>query len=340
MIISVGLFFQIFFLVLMAKRSPSIDISSHPDESKEQDFLVRTDLGWEKKRFKFDPSSGILKIGKDEFSLAFFDLKPSPFRTDSRDSLVFHLSPFDVHFTSVDKKIAMEWSYFLRAWLRDQVFLPPLSSEEAQTASSLLSANDSTVLIDRFGISVSRKMLACLRKAEWLSDEVINFYFSLLGGRKIFSWSTFFWSKLSAHNQYNYSGVRNWGAKRNLALNNLTLMLVPLHIDKAHWALGVVDLQHKTTQYLDSLGPQFELPIFHTFIQQYIWDESGDSSIKFTPIPAPPNLACQENGSDCGVFICLFALALSQGKALSEVAATDVRTMRKRMAIQIARGYL
>ena len=315
-----------------------------------------------------------------------FKVKPSPYLIPQYpDALALHLYPLspvgeavesdsgtELHVASINKRDILDWSYFFRDWLNqpDRVIAPcatndlslvaDLTDEEERLATVLLSKSskrhrpddpgESTVLIEKFNIEVSRKTLSCLRPLEWLSDEVVNFYFSLIQSENdgVFCWNSFFYTKLSSGG-YNYSGVRNWAAKRGIDWfdGNIDIMLIPLHIsDQAHWAVGVVDLKHKTTTYLDSLGA--ENPIFHTVILNYLDDESRTrkpGKAKFdrdswSARGAPMNLSLQTNGSDCGVFICMYALAIARGKDVSCVTPESVEPMRKRIAIDIVSGRI
>ena len=331
----------------MSKRSPSVDLAV--DTVKTGQLLIKDGSKWSIKRVQFDSTTGIFQVGDEKFTLDFqtLEVKPSPFRlVQIPDSMVLHLSPLDIHVTATDRATLLDWTYCLRTWIRDKVsqnvFLHPLSLDEKSTVTSLLSSDDSTPIVEKFGIQVSKKTLSCLSKNEWLSDEIINFYISLLSEKySVFVWSTFFWSKLAPDDgSYNYTGVRNWGNKKGLRLKTPpSLILVPMHIEKAHWALGVVDFEKNTSQYLDSLGPHYECPLFHEYILKYLKDESkGEFSESLIPIPAPADLACQQNGSDCGVFLCLFALALARRLPLSRVTPSDVALMRKRMVLDITKG--
>jgi sentrin-specific protease 1 len=155
--------------------------------------------------------------------------------------------------------------------------VPDLSPEQKHRASKFLSKksplDENEIITEKFNIQVTRKMLACLRKLEWLSDEVVNFYFSMIqeSFANVFCWNSFFYTKLTMSG---YSGVRNWLTIRGVDVFNQenVVMLIPIHIsDQAHWALGVVDMGEKTTSYLDSLGSEND--VFHETILEYLKNE-------------------------------------------------------------------
>ncbi len=60
-------------------------------------------------------------------------------------------------------------------------------------------------------------------------------------------------------------------------------ILIPVHRDRSHRALGVVDTRNQTVQYLDSLGNGF--PQFTEFMQLYYHDEWLDKEGSLLPPP-------------------------------------------------------
>ena len=354
-------------------RSPSVG-----EEPKTGVVLVRETDVWTQKRMEFDPTEGVIRLtgGGKEFTARvtdrnLFKVKPSPYRIPQYpEALALHLYPLafdqhasemndELHISSIDRKDILEWSYFFQRWIQDKPATPSivldLSPAEEVVASNLLrrSGNQTAVLVDKFNIQVTRKTLSCLEPGEWLSDELVNFYFSLLYADtpKVFCWSSFFYTKLTAGGSgYNYRGVRSWTTKKGVDLfdaSKVTTVLIPLHIvDQAHWALGVVDMLSATTIYLDSLGGESDE--FHDTIHRYLEDEyrdkkgdSGRDPIVFTRKSPPNDLPMQANGSDCGVFICMYALAIVRGlQPTAEPLEDRVEVMRRRMAVDIVNGAI
>jgi hypothetical protein len=311
-----------------------------------------------------------------------FRIKPSPYMIPQYpDALALHLYPVfiegvdeeddvgsELHISSMERKDIIEWSYYLTNWasetpteestsssnLPSNPIVSDITEEENRIATAILlkSPASDDVLIDKFNVRVTRKTLQCLRKLEWLSDEVLNFYLSLIQEKfspKIFFWNSFFYTKLT-NGGYNYTGVRNWASRRGIDLfgGKVDMMLLPLHIsDQAHWALGVVNMKNFQTIYLDSLGG--ENLEFHSVILQYLQDEHRkqcgvdlpnlESWSRGNP---PSTLPLQTNGSDCGVFICMYALALARGidPTTACISASMVDSMRKRIVIEIVRGRI
>ena len=324
-----------------------------------------------------------------------FQIHPSPYRVPTMpDSVGLHIYPIhddedpemstEIYFTIFDKQQVLDWSYYFRNWVSSApngttssspppAFIDPLSaplSTEEQTISARMLGSsdhddceiipqDPTVIASKFNAEISIKTLQCLRRSEWLSDEIINYYFQLLNERKknsksCFSWSSFFWTKLSSHErlEYKYRGVQNWSTKKAIDVFSFDILFVPLNIEKSHWALGVVDMKNHTTHYLDSLDRDTDYPLFHEYIQRYLRDEWSDKKKvgecpKFISEKPPSNLPLQKNGNDCGVYVTLFALAIASGIPIDELGDTkrvfgneNILNFRKRILADIVRGSI
>lgn len=329
-----------------------------------------------------------------------FQIHPSPYRLPTMpDAVGLHIYPIlnkddleqssEIYFTVFDKQQVLDWSYYLRGWVSsapkessDDSFVngtnteslaSPLSTEEQKTSAQLLGTADEddpdfeilppnkvSIIASKFNAEISTKTIQCLRRSEWLSDEIINYYFQLLNERKknlknIFSWSSFFWTKLSSHErlEYKYKGVQNWSTKKSIDVFSFDIILCPLNIDKSHWALGVVDLKNYKTYYLDSLERGTDYPLFHEYIQRYLRDEwvdkkkSSEECPKFISAKPPSNLPLQKNGNDCGVYVTLFALAIATGVPIEHLGDSkkifsneNILNFRKRILADIVRGSI
>ena len=57
-----------------------------------------------------------------------------------------------------------------------------------------------------------------------------------------FMFGTFFFSRLSERaGSYDNDGVRQWGVKGNLQLDDVDLILVSVNIDNAHWVFVAIN---------------------------------------------------------------------------------------------------
>ncbi|KAF7459003.1 Ulp1 protease family, C-terminal catalytic domain-containing protein [Cryptosporidium felis] len=194
-------------------------------------------------------------------------------------------------------------------------------------------------------IELNVRLIQCLRPQKWLNDELINFYFSMLQERndrrssssklkfKVWHWNTFFYSKLAngeaGGSGYCYKNVSRWTQRKKIDLFDYDLILIPININNVHWTLGAVNLKLGYIQYFDSLGGSFQDHIgcrkmsdsFYENLNRYIQDEHLDKRKSEFPKklehfrifkePVPQ----QNNGSDCGVFTCMFAECLSDNRS-------------------------
>ncbi|KEP62783.1 UNVERIFIED_CONTAM: Ulp1 protease family, C-terminal catalytic domain-containing protein [Hammondia hammondi] len=244
---------------------------------------------------------------------------------------------------------------------------PMRCDEEALVAAqALLTCSDpSAVLIDKFNIGLTAGQLECLYGSNWLNDEVINFYMQMLQERnkkqralgqniwKTFFFNTFFYAKLtgghSADVTYDFASVRRWTRRQNVDIFAVDLILIPLHVNRLHWTLGVVDMRKgkRKIYFFDSLGGTNKT--WFATMRRYLQDEHADkrgkpledieewcipddfASEKYTPQ--------QANGFDCGVFICQMAECITDGRSF-DFSQKDIPHIRHKMALQIVGGEL
>ncbi|EER13127.1 sentrin/sumo-specific protease, putative, partial [Perkinsus marinus ATCC 50983] len=153
-----------------------------------------------------------------------------------------------------------------------------LTDEERMDARALLCRTGSELLAPKqYNIDITAHALSCLQQGRWLNDEVVNYYFMMLQDRsdrhkrklpRAFLWNSFFWQKLSsnASGAYSYKSVARWSKRRHADIFSFDMMIVPIHVGKTHWALGVVDLKDCTLSYYDSLGAS------HPKFYEYTWN--------------------------------------------------------------------
>jgi sentrin-specific protease 1 len=138
--------------------------------------------------------------------------------------------------------------------------------------------DDVVVVENSFGTIYGRDIHR-LQKGEWLNDEILNYYLSMVRERsinpgnvtsqikshvqarpakplpKIFAFNTFFYSMLSGRG---YSGVRRWTKKANINLFDLDRVIVPINKGGFHWILSIVNITEKRVEYYDSMGREGE----------------------------------------------------------------------------------
>ncbi|CDR95268.1 ulp1 protease family, C-terminal catalytic domain containing protein, putative [Babesia bigemina] len=234
------------------------------------------------------------------------------------------------------------------------------------TLSLLRRGSPCEVLADRFGIEMTRKHLRCLDGPRWLNDEVINFYIGLIQERndrltgdgvagipRCLCFNTFFFNLLCGGDDptttYNYSAVSRWTTRRKVDVFAIDLLLIPIHVHNSHWCLGVVDMRPRSRRIMvfDSLSGHHRL--FFRNMSRWLQDEHLNK--KKVPIEdidewkhnhiyaAEGGAPRQNNGHDCGVFLCLYAECISVGKPF-DFSQNDIRDRRVMMIQQILRGSI
>ncbi|NXR58250.1 SENP2 protease, partial [Rhadina sibilatrix] len=179
------------------------------------------------------------------------------------------------------------------------------------------------ILSRAFKLTVSREDICTLKPLGWLNDKIMNFYMSLLVERSknegypaVYAFNTFFYAKLSSTS---YKEVKRW--TQGVDIFKHDIIFVPVHL-RAHWTLLVVDLREKTIKYFDSLGQKGDH--ICESILKYLEEESRQKrKIELTASEwtlhsmGTQEIPQQNNGSDCGVFVCKFADFISRDKPIT-----------------------
>lgn len=201
------------------------------------------------------------------------------------------------------------------------------------------------VLITKFNQNITRRDIATLLGDSWLNDEVINFYMNLLMERcsgqtkypKVYAMNTFFMPKVLQQGQ---SGVRRWTRKTDIFAYDV--IPVPVHVSNIHWCMAIIHFRDKTIRYYDSMG-QPNKRVLDT-LEQYLKDESMDKRksafdtsgwIKESVTDCPR----QMNGSDCGVFSCMFAEYVTRDHRIN-FSQDNMPYFRQKMILEICSGKL
>ena len=220
--------------------------------------------------------------------------------------------------------------------------LTPLMQQEIKNALIPNPSND--VLVESFGLRITRKDIYTLHGLNWLNDEVINFYMNLLIARgasgssfpKVHAMNTFFYPKLLSGG---HSSLKRW--TRKIDIFEKDLLVVPIHLG-IHWCMSVVDFRDKTIRYFDSMGGSN--PKCLSTLRQYLEDESMDKKKKSYPtndwkLISPKDIPQQMNGSDCGVFSCMFAEFICADRTIT-FTQQDMPYFRNKMVYEILKSEL
>jgi len=137
--------------------------------------------------------------------------------------------------------------------------------------------------------------------------------------------------------EYQYARVKRWTKRRKLDVFSFDQILVPVNIANIHWALAVLDLTEKKLIYYDSLGQTSETVLEN--LAKWLTDESlsqhkHEQEISSWKRCFPVNIPLQNNSSDCGMFLCMYAEHIVSGRDF-QFSSRDVAYSRKRLALDI-----
>lgn len=179
---------------------------------------------------------------------------------------------------------------------------------------------------------------------QWLNDEVINFYMELIAERsrlndklpKVHAMNTFFLKKLQ---EQGYSGVRRWTKKIDI----FSFDVIPIPVHKGiHWCMAIIHMKNKTIKYYDSMGAPNNgaLNALSEYLvleckdkKQTEFDMSGWTLENVQGIPQ------QENGSDCGVFSCMYAEFITRNRPIV-FTQQNMPYFRMKMIYEICTGQM
>ena len=228
--------------------------------------------------------------------------------------------------------------------LRTMLLLKPITTCQKTTIDSMLKLNitDQTTVRKCNNTEIHWKSLKCLSDGRWLNDEVINYFFSLLKNHSVLEnnnkhhfVSTFFYKKLTMENKYNYNNVQRWINKwTNRSIFSFSTIYVPINIESVHWALIIVDVDHNTITYYDSLPAADGLHHVENIIQ-LLTDHAKitkERKKNWRVSPATNHIPKQENTYDCGIFTCMYAYFNYFGLPMSftQSNATEFRIQLQR----------
>ncbi|KAI3382861.1 hypothetical protein SNEBB_005430 [Seison nebaliae] len=154
------------------------------------------------------------------------------------------------------------------------------------------------------------KDLRTLKNGEWLNDEIINSYLTLICNRSkkksnlpsCYHFNTFFYTNLR---DKGYNSVRRW--TRRINVFKFDIIIVPLHLH-VHWVLAIIDNRIKTIKIYDSFSGDNTKA--GQLLFQYLISEMKDklktdlNKDEWKVHIYPKDVPQQSNSYDCGVFLC------------------------------------
>lgn len=187
-----------------------------------------------------------------------------------------------------------------------------LPIREFSDEEKLLLSKTSSVVNN--GISID---LRCLDN-DWLSDEIINTYFRLIQTDQVAVVSTFFLSKLRQCTNKDGSCAYQDAETYAKNINDKRAVLFPVNIKNNHWVVLCADvLQHKLYVF-DSMSPTEGVDDAVDAVKGFM---EYSSNTPYEVHDLGMDVAQQDNGSDCGVFCCFYAVLCT--KAFSYTPSID-----------------
>ena len=209
--------------------------------------------------------------------------------------------------------------------------------------------------------------LASTRDAGWITDTVIHDYFGLLRDRSRLNntncafLSPHFFNRLvnmhtrtfrpqfsgQAQNGEDGPGSTAWAELAAMHdfddIFQYTRVYVPVN-HPVHWGLLEIDNTVRTITYLDSLydGGEDIATLMEVYLMAYEDSFKGHTEQwqcrGCTTSTQPSNrtrVSRQQNGDDCGVYVCVFADLLERNHSITDVQPHQIPTARKRLAQSI-----
>lgn len=160
------------------------------------------------------------------------------------------------------------------------------------------------------------------------------------GKRTIYAFSCYFFNLLSV-NGYDYQRVRKWPRRAGVDVFLLDKVILPLNVNNTHWILAVVNLKARQLEYFDSLGGRH--PDVPDRLRRWLKEESLDKRGVELSLDGwqdhQGSCPQQNNGIDCGVFVCRFAECAALDRPF-DFSQRDIPNLRVLMTLQIVNTQL
>ena len=225
------------------------------------------------------------------------------------------------------------------------------------------------------GLTVTSAAIYTLNPGTWLNDDVIDIYFRKLQSRdvkyesnslhhmkNIFLTSRFIMALFSNDNHYfdkrgcSYANVATFKALRHQDIFECHRIFIPVNVSNCHWTLIVINLQDKNVKYYDTLHDDEDDDLVYSHCEEpllrgieYFLNEEWNNIhncpwedrlsweyIHCSTVSMPR----QENGYDCGVFVCVIADLLSQGHEIVHLCQNDLIHIREKMVASLVTNQL
>ncbi|CAE7562538.1 ulp1 [Symbiodinium natans] len=156
------------------------------------------------------------------------------------------------------------------------------------------------------------------------------------GQNKVWCPNTFFWNKLEVGG---HAAVQRWTRRAAINVPELRAILVPLHLEGCHWSLAMVHIPRHIFFYFDSLSlpvPDLLQQRLTEFMSAEVADYQGDWKLH-----VDSSLPQQENWSDCGIFMLMYAECIVMDLPFRfDTSVSVIEDKRISIALAILEGNL
>lgn len=262
-----------------------------------------------------------------------------------------------------EREEAIEKAKALRLERRfpSQDIVQPLNPHWEQKVADLQNAGPKKVITTTIGgtelfIPEFQKLLGA---GSWLNDESINGWIEwvvdaanksakaeaeALGQEsttipKFIAHNSFFFPSLEKKGPESTQGIMRRKKAPGVSLLEIDTVLIPI-CENSHWTIGVVRPVARTIEYFDSMGGGATGKRFITAMRGWLKFQLGKAYLRKEWTEPKTRCARQNNGWDCGVFVCTNAFCVAKGLDTSCYVEKHMRLQRKRIAaVLINRGF-
>ena len=228
-----------------------------------------------------------------------------------------------------------------------------LKNKDVKTVTSMQEMDKRKVVIQRGPLDevlskrtkLKRRDFQTLSGREFLNDRIIDEYMRLIRKRNGADSSL---PVVYACMTHLYTGIILRGLEHTETwvkadLRTKDLILIPIHDERyVHWSLIVVETSTKTVHYFDSLIQQRDWApspkIFKLYMEKHYKDRGENVTFRINRRKDAPY---QQNGYDCGVFLCQYAERVARRSPLN-FSQKDLDSVgaRERMTQELLEGRL
>ena len=231
--------------------------------------------------------------------------------------------------------------------------LTPSENKYVETPTSRKEANNGKVVKQRGPLdevlskwmTLKPRDFQTLRGREFLNDRIIDGYMRLIRERNSVDPSL---PVIYACMTHLYTGIKLQGFEHTETwvkedLRTKDIILIPIHDETyVHWSLIVIETSTRTVNYFDSLVQRRAWDpsprVFKRYIEKHYKDRGETVTFR---INRRKDVPYQENGYDCGVFLCQYAERVARRSPLNfNQRDLDLVRARERMTEELLKGRL